>query len=259
MTIRRRNIKEDHRDLYTIRDYQLNNFASKVIGIIPVASKLISVKEAHGNPGNDAGAVTLSVERLRNSETSGQGNIVVNATINLKGTANTVQSGTIIENTDVPPHLAAGFNYFDAGDRVGLILTGANTNVGYVNTVLTFRPVDDAIPLSHSVSSSASSSKSSSVSSSSSSSVSVSSSKSSSVSSSASISASVSSSASSSASISASVSSSASSSASISSSKSSSVSSSASISASVSSSASASKSSSVSSSISSSASSSPSI
>jgi hypothetical protein len=235
--IRRRNIKADHRDTFTIRDYTHYTFASKIIGIVPCDCELVSVKEVHGQIGTHASAQTLAVERLRNTETSGQGNTVVSG-ISLRATKNTVQTATPEDTSQV--------KFFAAGDRVGLVLTGANTGIAFVNTVLTFRPMDSNVYQSNSVSSSASASQSLSTSSSVSSSVSASESKSSSVSSSksGSLSASVSSSESVSSSVSSSKSSSvsASQSLSISASISSSVSSSASFSASVSSSVSASQS-----------------
>lgn len=254
--IRTRNIAATHRDTFLIRDYQASSIASKIIGIVPVDCELVSVKEVHGTAGNHASAVTLSVERLTDGETSGEGNVAVNASINLKGTANTVQTGTIVTNTTYPyPERERGLNFFHAGDRVGLVLTGDSQTLANMLVECEFKPLDDrpsyvALSESHSVSASASSSKSSSVSASDSTSSSVSHSLSMSVS------ASVSASESKSSSVSASVSNSASSSisASVSSSKSASVSSSVSASASSSSSVSSSVSSSSSSSKSSSAS-----
>ena len=97
--IKTRNIAATHRDTFVIKDYQASAIASKIIGIVPVNCELVSVREVHGTAGNDAGAVTLSVERLTDGEASGSGNVAVNATINLKGTANTVQTGTIVTNS----------------------------------------------------------------------------------------------------------------------------------------------------------------
>ena len=212
--IRTRNIAETHRDSFTISYYCASNVANKIIGIVPVDCQLVSVQEVHGTAGSDGSAVTLSIERLRNTETSGSGNTVVNASINLKGTADTVQDGTIVTQAAYPyPLRERGINYFAAGDRVGIVITGVNTGLANMNVVLTFRVLDDRpsyVAISSSISSSPS--VSSSESSSASSSASVSSSESSSASSSQSISSSVSSSESASVSESSSVSSSASSS-----------------------------------------------
>jgi len=132
--IKRRNISKSHRDTFVIQDYQASSIADKVIGIVPVKCELIAVKEVHGTKGSDGSAVTLSVERLQGTETSENGDAVVNATINLKGTANTVQSGTIVKTSNI--------HQFAAGDRVGLNVTGTSTAVATMNVVCLFRPID---------------------------------------------------------------------------------------------------------------------
>ena len=132
--IKRRNIAESHRDSFVIQDYQASSIADKVIGIVPVKCELVSVKEVHGTAGNDSSAVTLSIERLQGTETSTNGDAVVNATINLKGTANTVQSGTIVTTSAI--------NIFAAGDRVGINSAGTTTTLATMNVVCEFRPVD---------------------------------------------------------------------------------------------------------------------
>jgi len=132
--IKRRNISPSHRDTYVIQDYQASTIADKVIGICPVKSELVVVKEVHGTAGNDSEAVTLSIERLQSTETSGNGDQVVAATINLKGTADTVQSGTIVKTSNI--------HIFEAGDRVGINVTGTTTTLATMNVVCQFRPVD---------------------------------------------------------------------------------------------------------------------
>jgi len=250
MSVRTRNIAPTHRDTFLIKDYQASSIASKIIGIVPVDCELVSVKEVHGTAGDHADAVTLSVERLTDGEASGAGNVAVNATINLKGTANTVQTGTIVTNSTYPyPQRERGLNFFHAGDRVGLVLAGDSQTLATMLVECEFRPLDDrpsyvALSESHSTSSSVSASTSSSISASESTSSSVSHSLS------MSISASISASESISASVSSSISASSSSSVSVSSSVSASVSSSVSSSSSASVSISASVSSSVSASVS---------
>ena len=133
--IRRRNIETSHRPHYVIQDYQASTIADKVIGICPVRSKLIAVKEVHGTAGNDSGAVTLSIERLQAVETSGNGDQVVAATVNLKGTADTVQSGTIVTTSSI--------DIFEAGDRVGINVTGTTTTLATMNVVCYFMPFED--------------------------------------------------------------------------------------------------------------------
>lgn len=134
MPIRRRNIDKTHRPHYVIQDYQASSIADKVIGIVPVRSELIAVKEVHGTKGSDASAVTLAVERLQGTETSGNGDQVATG-VNLKGDNNTVQSATL---TSTEANLI-----FEAGNRVGINVTGTTTAVATMNTVCYFMPYED--------------------------------------------------------------------------------------------------------------------
>jgi hypothetical protein len=133
--IKRRNIEKSHRGHYVLQDFQASSIADKIFGICPVRSKLIAVKEVHGTAGSDGGAVTLSIERLQGTETSGNGDAVVNATINLKGTADTVQSGTIVNTSSI--------DVFEEGNRVGINVTGTTTSVANMAVVCYFLPYLD--------------------------------------------------------------------------------------------------------------------
>lgn len=132
--IKRRNIEKSHRPHFVIQDHQASSIADKVIGIVPVRSKLIAVKEVHGTAGSDGSAVTLAIERLQGTETSGNGDSVATG-INLKGTADTVQSGTL---TSTAANLI-----FEAGDRVGINVTGTTTAVATMNVTCWFMPFTD--------------------------------------------------------------------------------------------------------------------
>lgn len=134
--IKRRNIEKTHRPHYVIQDFQASSVADKVIGIVPFRSKLIGVKEVHGTAGSDGSAVTLGIERLQGTETSGNGDAVTSASaINLKGTADTVQSATIVTTNDI--------DIFEAGDRVGINVTGTTTAVANMNVTCWFMPFTD--------------------------------------------------------------------------------------------------------------------
>lgn len=134
--IKRRNIEKSHRPHYVIQDYQASSIADKVFGIVPVRSKLIAVKEVHGTAGSDGSAVTAGIERLQGTETSGNGDAVtVSTAFNLKGTAATVQSGTVVTTSDI--------DIFEAGDRVGVNVTGTTTAVAAMNIVCYFMPYLD--------------------------------------------------------------------------------------------------------------------
>jgi len=132
--IKRRNISKSHRDTFVITDLQASSIADKIIGIVPVKCELVTVKEVHGTAGDDSSAVTLSIERLQGTETSTNGDAVVNATINLKGTADTVQTGTIVTTSSI--------NEFAAGDRVGINVSGTTTSLATMIVACEFRPID---------------------------------------------------------------------------------------------------------------------
>jgi hypothetical protein len=123
MSIRRRNIKEDHRDTFTIQYYGATAITDRVIGVVPVDAELIKVQEVHTTASADASAVTLMLEKLRHTETVGNGNDLLSAEINLKGTAATVQTGaliTVAQKKTSQPFVTK----FKAGDRIGLDVTG---------------------------------------------------------------------------------------------------------------------------------------
>jgi len=129
--IKRRNIAKTHRDTYTISDIQASSIADKVIGICPVKSELIAVKEVHGTAAGQT--CTLAIERLQGTETSGNGDQVATS-INSEGTADTVQTATL---TTTAANLI-----FAAGDRVGINMTGTTTTLATQVVVCQFRPVD---------------------------------------------------------------------------------------------------------------------
>jgi len=132
--IKRKNIDPSHRPVYAITDYQASSIADKIIGICPVKSRLVAVYETHGTAGNDGSAVTLSIERLQGTETSASGDQVTAADIDLKGTANTPQKGTPVRTSDI--------DIFEAGNRVGINVTGTTTTLATMVVTCLFRPVD---------------------------------------------------------------------------------------------------------------------
>lgn len=133
--IKRRNIHPTSRDTFVLQDYQVSSITDKVFGIVPVRAKLVAVKEVHGTAGTNGSDVTAAVERLQGTETSGNGDQVATG-INLKGTADTVQSATL---TTTESNLI-----FEAGDRVGVNVTGTTTSLATMNVVCQFRPVDSS-------------------------------------------------------------------------------------------------------------------
>lgn len=129
--IKRRHIDKDSRDTFLITSIHSSNVADRVIGVIPVKSELVSVREAHSTAASTTSVLTI--ERLQGTEASGSGDAVVDDTIDLEGTANTVQTGTIVTAADI--------HIFEAGDRVGV---DVGTTTALVNMVVScyFRPID---------------------------------------------------------------------------------------------------------------------
>lgn len=81
--------------------------------------------------GSDAGAVTLQLERLQGTEAPGDGDDLLSSALNLKGTANTVQTGDF--------GTAKTLRNLLTGDRLGLVLTGTPTAVAGLNATVWLR------------------------------------------------------------------------------------------------------------------------
>ncbi len=92
--------------------------------LVPFSCIFKSFSEVHTTAGSDAGSVTLNVAKLTGTTAPGSGTNLLSSTINLKGTANTVQYGTLITNYNT---LA-----LSKGDRLQLVLTGTPTALANV-------------------------------------------------------------------------------------------------------------------------------
>ena len=130
--ITRKQISPEARDTYVITSIQSAGVVDRVVGIIPVKSELVAVYEVHGTAADKT--QTLSIERLQGTETSGNGDDVVDATIDLEGTADTVQEGTIVTTDNI--------HIFEAGDRVGTDVSATGSAVASMVVSLQFRPCD---------------------------------------------------------------------------------------------------------------------
>lgn len=94
-------------------------------GIFFVATKPCYVKaisEVHTVAGNDAGAVTLQVERLQGTEALDAGDPLLLTAFDLKGTANTVQRGALVKSNKTLLSL-------QLGDRLALKDAGTLTTL----------------------------------------------------------------------------------------------------------------------------------
>jgi len=90
------------------------------IFVAPKACTVKKISEVHTTASTDGSAVTLHVERLQGTETSGNGDNLHTTGIDLKGTAETPQSPTL---------LTSGVCALAAGDRLNLVDTGTLTSL----------------------------------------------------------------------------------------------------------------------------------
>lgn len=101
------------------------------------AYQVTAVKEIHSTAGNDAGAVNLQVTKDTSTDAPGAGTDLLtnntNAGFDLKGTANTVQSGTLT-GTTASLQLAAG-------DRLSLDFAGTLTTLAGVLVTVSLKPI----------------------------------------------------------------------------------------------------------------------
>jgi len=95
-----------------------------VFYIVPVVCTVVSIQEVHQTAGNDAGAVTIGIEKLSGTEALGSGDSILESELSLKSTANTIQTGVL--SSTLPNRSLI------AGDRLALEDTGTLTNVANV-------------------------------------------------------------------------------------------------------------------------------
>lgn len=111
----------------------------QVLFICPVGQsyQLVSVDEIHATAGSDASAVSLQVTKDTGTQAPGAGvDLLTNNTnvgFNLKGTANTVQNGTLSATTaDL---------VFAVGDRLSIDFAGTLTALAGVNVTINLKRV----------------------------------------------------------------------------------------------------------------------
>ncbi len=100
---------------------------------LPVACKLVSVKERHDTAGSDGSAVTVMVKKTPSGTAKASGTDCLAAEISLKATADTNQTPAL--------HATAANYTFAAGDAASLVLTGTATAVVGVGVTLQFQRV----------------------------------------------------------------------------------------------------------------------
>ena len=112
------------------------SLADQCIFIANRAYTVKSITEVHSVAGNDAGAVNLQVTKDTSTDAPGAGTDLLtnnaNAGFDLKGTANTVQTGTL---TATAASLALA-----AGDRLSLDFAGTLTTLAGVVVTIELEP-----------------------------------------------------------------------------------------------------------------------
>jgi len=93
-----------------------------------------AIRAVFTTKGTDSGAVTLMIERLQGTETSGNGDDLLASTFNLKGTDETVQTGTL---TTTKANLI-----LSAGDRLNMVDTGTPTTLAGLCVTVELEQVD---------------------------------------------------------------------------------------------------------------------
>lgn len=96
--------------------------------IVPTACVLTKFQEVHQVAGSDAGAVSVTLEKLTSTTAPDSGSVMLASVLSLKATANTVQTGTITA-TLANRTLAAG-------NRLCLKDAGTLTDVSNVTVVV---------------------------------------------------------------------------------------------------------------------------
>lgn len=92
-----------------------------VFFVAPYAMVVLAIQEVHVTAGTAGGSVTLNVEKLTDTSAPGAGTNLLQTAFNLKGTANTLQTGTLVQPVS-SKNLAAG-------NRLSLVLSGTPTSV----------------------------------------------------------------------------------------------------------------------------------
>lgn len=106
--------------------------------IVPSACRLVGITEIHATAESTATTLTAYIEKLTGTTAPGSGSTVMSGTFDLKATANTLQTATLSMPTtgDSSDPLLQ----FAAGDRVGIKISAAATELAGVVVCLTFAP-----------------------------------------------------------------------------------------------------------------------
>lgn len=107
------------------------NCVDQTMITIPEACIVVGAYYTHATAGNDASAVTLDLTKDTGTNAPGAGSTLLQSTFNCKGTANTVQTGSLVSSSTT--------RSLAAGDRIGLNFTGTVTTLAGVNVTVLLR------------------------------------------------------------------------------------------------------------------------
>lgn len=109
---------------FTTKTFAINANATLATQAFWIADReyfITGLSEVHAVAGNDSGAVTGYITKERGTQAPGTGVSVMTSTFNLKGTANTPQTGTVSTNNE--------YLRVAAGDRLSFVFTGVLTTL----------------------------------------------------------------------------------------------------------------------------------
>lgn len=106
--------------------------------------EIVEAREVHSTAGTDAGAVTLTIEKLTGTQAPAAGqNVFKTSTFNLKAAANTVQRLTVSSLTGLSAAQRAG-QLLSPGDRLGFTVAGVLTTLAGLSCIVVVRPTRPA-------------------------------------------------------------------------------------------------------------------
>lgn len=109
-----------------------NNYGTFFTAQVPML--VAAFTEVHETAGSDVGVVTLQLEKLTGTTAPGSGTNLLQTAINLKATANTVRTGTLVKTSYTA--IQTNTLFLNVGDRLALKDSGTLTAVAGLSTVV---------------------------------------------------------------------------------------------------------------------------
>lgn len=119
----------------------LSNNLAQTIYIANDDLSITSIYEIHATAGADAGAVTLKITKETGTQAAGTGATIMTGTLDLKGTANTFQIGTLAYGYGRRAVGGEGNGIgLKAGDRLSIVITGVVTSLAGLQLTMYAQP-----------------------------------------------------------------------------------------------------------------------